>query len=312
MAKKKSKSKEPETKELEAKEPETKELEAKEPKTKELEAKEPKTKELEAKEPKTKELEAKEPKTKELEAKEPKTKESIEKSVEIKEKTIEKVTKEIIAATEDTDDSKKNARKKNEIKLFNRWSFRKVKVQDESLLKYINLRPIIIPHSGGKHEHKRFWKTERMSIVERFINKILAPGFIGKRIKGRNASLTSGKKQKVLKIIENAFSIISETSGNNPIQILVDAIINSSPREETTRISLGGISYQTAVDISPQRRIDLAIKILVQSSVGSTYNNLKTVDECIANELLLASQKNQNSNAIRRRDEIERIAISAR
>jgi small subunit ribosomal protein S7 len=224
-------------------------------------------------------------------------------------KDVEKITDTETLAKKSI---KKLVSSKSEIKLFNRWSFENLEVNDPSLLKYINLQPIIIPHSGGKHEHKRFWKTERVSIVERFINKMLAPGLIGRRIKGRNSSNNSGKKQKALKIVENSFSIIEKTSQKNPIQVLVDAVINSAPREETTRISLGGISYATAVDISPQRRVDLGIKLLVQAAVGSTYNNLKTIDECVATELLLAAQKSQNSKAVRRRDEIERIAISAR
>lgn len=229
---------------------------------------------------------------------------------------IKKDQKDVEEITDTETLAKKSVKKivssKSEIKLFNRWSFENLEVNDPSLLKYINLQPIIIPHSGGKHEHKRFWKTERVSIVERFINKMLAPGLIGRRIKGRNSSINSGKKQKALKIVENSFSIIEKTSQKNPIQVLVDAVINSAPREETTRISLGGISYATAVDISPQRRVDLGIKLLVQAAVGSTYNNLKTIDECVASELLLAAQKSQNSKAVRRRDEIERIAISAR
>lgn len=207
---------------------------------------------------------------------------------------------------------KKGSSNKRIIKLFNRWSFDNLVVDDIGLVDYVNLTPIIVPHSGGKHEHKRFWKTERVSIVERFINKMLAPGLIRRKIKGRHAGLNAGKKQKALKIIENAFTIIEETTGKNPIQVIIDAIINTAPREETTRISLGGISYQTAVDISPQRRVDLAIKLLVQASISSSYNNLTTIDEGIAKELVLAAKKDQNSKAIRRKDEIERIAINAR
>ncbi|MCP4760368.1 MAG: 30S ribosomal protein S7 [archaeon] len=229
-----------------------------------------------------------------------------EKSPKVEEKSPDE---EKISTEEKKTPPKKS---KKEIKLFNRWSFNSLNIKDPSLENYINLVPIIIPHSGGKHEHKRFWKTERVSIVERFINKMLAPGLIGRRIKGRNAGINAGKKQKVLKIMENAFSIIEETTGDNPIQIIVNAVINCAPREETTRISLGGISYQTAVDISPQRRVDLGIKLLVQASIGSAYNNLRTIDECIANELMLAARKDQNSKAVRRKDEIERIAISAR
>jgi small subunit ribosomal protein S7 len=201
---------------------------------------------------------------------------------------------------------------KEQIKLFNRWSFSGVEVTDESLKNYINLNPVIVPHSGGKHQHKRFWKTEHISITERFINKLMSPGLIRKKIKGPGASKNMGKKQKIMNIIYNAFAIVENKTKENPIQILVNAITNSSPREETTRISMGGISYQQAVDISPQRRVDMGIKILVQSIVGMTYSNVKTIDELLANELILAARNDNNSRAVKRRDEMERMAISAR
>ncbi|MHA1584361.1 MAG: 30S ribosomal protein S7 [Promethearchaeota archaeon] len=204
------------------------------------------------------------------------------------------------------------ATKKGAILLFNRWSFDGIEVKDLSLQNYINLTPVIIPHSGGKHQHKKFWKTEHISIVERFINKIMTPGLVGKRIKGRGASANMGKKQKVIKIVYNAFAFIEYKTGENPIQVLVKAIEHAAPREETTRISMGGISYQQAVDIAPQRRIDLSLKIIVQSTVGLTYNNIKTIDEILANELILASRNDAGSRAVKRKDEIERVAISAR
>jgi len=94
--------------------------------------------------------------------------------------------------------------------------------------------------------------------------------------------------------------------------MLVKAIQNAAPREETTRISLGGISYQQAVDISPQRRIDLALKIIVQSTVGLCYNNIATFDEIMAKELILCARNDANSRAVKRKDEMERVAISAR
>ena len=199
-----------------------------------------------------------------------------------------------------------------EIRLFNRWSFEGIEVKDLSLQNYVNLTPVIIPHSGGKHQHKRFWKTEHISIVERFINKIMTPGLVGKRIKGRGSSHNMGKKQKIINIIYNAFAIIENKTGENPIQVLINAIENAAPREETTRISLGGISYQQAVDIAPQRRVDLALKLIVQGTVGLAYNNVKTIDELLANELILAGRNDTNSRAVKRKDELERVAISAR
>ena len=216
------------------------------------------------------------------------------------------------APEKDVPKETKPKKKGAEIKLFNRWTFEGLEVKELSMQSYINLTPVIIPHSGGKHEHKRFWKTTHVSFVERFINKMMAPGLVGRRIKGRGSAWNAGKKQKILGIIQNAFTIIEQKTGENPLQVLINAIINAAPREETTKISLGGISYQTAVDIAPQRRVDLAIRLLVQGAVGQTYNSLKTIDECIASEITYAGRDDQKSRAIKRKDEMERIAISAR
>ena len=201
---------------------------------------------------------------------------------------------------------------KKDIKLFNKWSFNNLEVKDWTLENYINLRPVIIPHTAGRHEHKRFWKTTKISIIERFVNRLLAPGFIGSKIKGHKSSYSSGKKSKLLRNLENAFTLLELNSGQNPIQVLIDAICNSAPREETTRIAMGGISYASAVDVSPQRRVDLAIKHLVQAVASSSHSSERSFAENISRELILASQGNIESKAIKRKDEIERIAVSAR
>jgi small subunit ribosomal protein S7 len=228
----------------------------------------------------------------------------------IKEEKIEEKVEE--KPEEKTEEGATTENLVDKIKLFNRWSFKDLQVTDESLKNYINLTPVIVPHSGGKHQHKKFWKTEHISIVERFLNKMMSPGMVGKRIKGPGASKNMGKKQKIMNILYNVFSIIETKTKENPIQVLVNAIQNSAPREDTTRISMGGISYQQAVDIAPQRRIDMAIKILVQTTIGLTYSNIKTIDELIANELILAAKNDTNSRAVKRRDELERMSISAR
>ena len=200
---------------------------------------------------------------------------------------------------------------KLDVKLFNKWSFDDVEIKDPTLENYINLRPIIIPHSSGRHEHKRFWKSN-ISIVERLLNRLLSPGFIGSKIKGHKSSYNSGKKSKLIKSIKTAFTIIEHISGENPIQILVDAICNTSPREETTRIAMWGISYASAVDIAPQRRVDLAIKYLIQAVGSRSHGNLHSFEENLAQELIMASKNSQESKAIKRKDEVERIAVSAR
>lgn len=201
---------------------------------------------------------------------------------------------------------------KNEIKFFNKWSFDNVIVRDQTLENYINLKPIIIPHSAGRHEHRRFWKSTKVSILERFANRLLSPGFIGSRIRGRKSSFNSGKKGKLLTSIKNAFVLIELTTEQNPIQVLIDAIMNTTPREETTRIAMGGISYASAVDIAPQRRVDLSLKYLSQAIAARSHSNEKQFEENLAQELILAAKNSQESRAVKRKDEIERIAVSAR
>ena len=204
------------------------------------------------------------------------------------------------------------SKSKSEIKLFNKWSFENIELNDFTLEKYINLKAIIIPHSAGRHEHRRFWKSSRVSIIERFTNRLLSPGFIGSRIKGHKSSHNSGKKNKLIKGLKDAFTLIELRTGQNPVQVLVDAIVNTAPREETTKIARGGISYASAVDIAPQRRVDLAIKYLVQAIGARSHGNERMFEENIAQELILAAQNSQESRAVKRKDEIERIAVSAR
>ena len=201
---------------------------------------------------------------------------------------------------------------KKEVKLFNKWSFEAIIIKDRTLENYINLKPIIVPHSAGRHEHKRFWKSSKVSIVERFSNRLLSPGFIGSKIRGHKSSYHSGKKSKLLKSLENAFTLIELLTEYNPIQVLVEGICNSAPREETTKIARGGIRYASAVDIAPQRRVDLALKYLAQAIGARSHSNVRQFEENLAQELMLAANSSQESRAIKRKDEIERIAVSAR
>lgn len=186
-----------------------------------------------------------------------------------------------------------------EIKLFGKWTFHDVEVKDLGLKRYICLKPVFLPHTEGRHEHKRFGKAE-VPIVERLINKLMRPG--------KNA----GKKALAINIVKNAFEIIHLKTGRNPIQVLVEAIERASPREETTRIAYGGIVYHQSVDVSPQRRVDLALRWLTEGARLASFGNPKTIDECLADEIIAAAQGDPKSYAIAKKDEIERIAMASR
>ena len=151
----------------------------------------------------------------------------------------------------------------------------------------------------GRHEHQRFRKA-RVNIVERFINGFMRPG------------KNSGKKARATNFVKQAFEIIYLRTGKNPVEILVQAVENSSPAEDTTRLSYGGVVYHLSVDIAPQRRIDLAIRHLTEAPRKASANNPKAIEECIADELILAASKDIKSYAVSKRNEIERIAQSSR
>jgi small subunit ribosomal protein S7 len=186
-----------------------------------------------------------------------------------------------------------------ELKIFNKWPLEEIEVRDPGLTSYISLKPNLMPHSGGRHEHQRFRKST-VNIVERLVNNMMRHGRCG------------GKKIKAINIVKNAFEIIQLKTGVNPVQILVRAIENSAPCEEVTRIVYGGVAYPVSVDVSPQRRIDLALRFMCEGARQAALNNPKTIDECLAEEIILASERDSRSFAVKKRDEIERIALSSR
>jgi small subunit ribosomal protein S7 len=125
---------------------------------------------------------------------------------------------------------------------------------------------------------------------------------------GKNA----GKKAKAINIVKHAFEIASLRTGKNPIELLVRAIENSAPCEDTTRISYGGIVYHMSVDIAPQRRIDLALRNITNGARAGAANNPKSIEECLADELVLAANNDIKSFAVAKKHEIERVAQSSR
>jgi len=186
-----------------------------------------------------------------------------------------------------------------EIKLFQKWSFKDIAVVDIGLQRYLNLTPMVAPHSMGRHEHQRFRKA-KVNIVERLINGLMRSG--------KNA----GKKAKATNFVKEAFEIINIRTGKNPIEVLVKAVENAAPCEDTTRISMGGVVYHLSVDVAPQRRIDLALRHITDGARASSKNNPRSIQETLADELVLAANKDIKSAAIAKRNEIERVAQSSR
>jgi len=197
---------------------------------------------------------------------------------------------------------------KPDIKLFGRWSYEGIVIRDPGLRRYICLKPVYIPHTFGRHAKTPFGKAN-VPIVERLINRMMSPG----REKGTKKSASvAGKKFMAMRMVYQAFEIIERRTGENPIQVLVRALENAAPREETVEIRQGGIPRRYAVDISPQRRLDLALKFIVAGARRRAWGNPKPFAECLAEEIILAAQNSPDSYAIKKKIEVERIAEASR
>uniref|UniRef100_J3N8C9 Small ribosomal subunit protein uS7c n=1 Tax=Oryza brachyantha TaxID=4533 RepID=J3N8C9_ORYBR len=209
-----------------------------------------------------------------------------------------------------------------EVKLFTRWSFEDVQVNDISLADYLAVsatkHATYLPHTAGRYSAKRFrkpapslphtagrysakrFRKAQCPIVERLTNSLM--------MHGRN----NGKKIMAVRIVKHAMEIIHLLTDANPIQVIIDAIINSGPREDATRIGSAGAVRRQAVDISPLRRVNQAIYLLTTGARESAFRNIKTIAECLADELINAAKGSSNSYAIKKKDEIERVAKANR
>lgn len=191
--------------------------------------------------------------------------------------------------------------------LWNRWDMTGVKIDDPGLQNVINMRPILVPHSGGRHEHKKFGKT-KVNIVERLVNQM---SHFGKKY-AKNTGRMGGKKQKAMNIVKTAFVIIELKTGQNPVQKLVKAIENASPNEDTTRLQYGGVVYHQSVDISPVRRIDLALRFMSEGVREAAFASSRSVEEVLADEIIQAAAGDSNSYSVKKKNEQERVAMASR
>lgn len=173
-----------------------------------------------------------------------------------------------------------------------------VKVEDQGLARYINLDTENI-YLGAVNANKMFAKS-KIPVVERIINNIM------------RTQKYNGKKIKAYKIVRASFDIIEKKTKKNPLQILVNAIQNAAPKEEATRLRFGGILVPKAVDTSPQRRLDIAIRNISTGAVNTSHKNKKRMEQCLAEEIMKAAENDLNSFAVSRKNEMERVAKSAR
>jgi small subunit ribosomal protein S7 len=123
-------------------------------------------------------------------------------------------------------------------KLFGKYDMESLEIKDRSLAQVISLKPILVPHTFGRHSRKSLGKMQ-VNLVERLANKLMRGG-TGEKTSGkviRTRGQMQGKKLKAIKTMEQALMIVEKEAKRNPVQVLIEAVQNSAPREDTTRVS---------------------------------------------------------------------------
>ncbi len=179
-----------------------------------------------------------------------------------------------------------------------KYDMAEVKIEDKGLARYINLEMNDF-FLGAPHANRLFGKS-KLSIVERLINGMM------------RTEIYNGKKTKAYKAVRDAFEIVEKKTKGNPIQALVDALQNASPKEETTRLRFGGILVPKAVDVAPQRRLDIALRNICKGTINTSHKSKKSVESCLADEIVKAAKNDPASFAVAKKNDLERIAKSAR
>lgn len=191
--------------------------------------------------------------------------------------------------------------------LFRKWDLSNIEVRDPGLKTAISLRKTIMPLTFGRSALKRFNKAD-VNIVERLANKLM---HFGKKY-AKNTGRMAGKKIHSINTVKAAFDIIHLKTGKNPVEVLVKAVENSAPNEDTTRIVYGGTVYHVSVDVAPIRRIDLALRFIADSVKEATFSNPKSIEAHLSEQLIAAAQNDPDAPSVKKKRELERIAQASR
>ena len=187
----------------------------------------------------------------------------------------------------------------SKILLFGKWDTSEVVVKDQGLIRYITVSSTEIPSSCGRLTQQQVTKSQ-MAIVERLINRLM------------QTETNTGKKMHCTKMVMDAFDEINKKTKQNPLQVLVDAISNAAPREEIVRLKYGGINVPKSVDSAPIRRVNTALRYIALATWKGSHKTKKPAYLVLANELIMAAKGDTKCFSVGKKDEVERMAKSAR
>ena len=118
-----------------------------------------------------------------------------------------------------------------------------------------------------------------------------------------NNIMLDGKKGVAQKIVYDAFEIIKEKTGKDPLEVFTEAMDNIMPLLEVKARRVGGATYQVPMEVRPERRQTLGLRWLTRYS---RERSEKTMRERLANELLDAL--NGTGGAVKKREDTHKMA----
>ncbi len=118
-----------------------------------------------------------------------------------------------------------------------------------------------------------------------------------------NRIMLDGKKGKAQTILYDAFEIIKEKTGENPLDVFNKALENIKPLLEVKSRRVGGSNYQVPIEVSADRSQALGLRWLVNYA---RLRGGKGMAENLANEIIDAS--NGTGAAVKKREDTHRMA----
>ncbi|WP_062050702.1 30S ribosomal protein S7 [Bacillus sp. JCM 19034] len=118
-----------------------------------------------------------------------------------------------------------------------------------------------------------------------------------------NRIMEDGKRGRAQTILYNAFEIVKERSGNDPMEVFDQALKNIMPVLEVKARRVGGANYQVPVEVKPERRTTLGLRWLVNYS---RLRGEKTMEERLAYEILDAA--NNTGASVKKREDTHKMA----
>ena len=118
-----------------------------------------------------------------------------------------------------------------------------------------------------------------------------------------NQIMQDGKKGTAQKILYEAFDIIKEKTGKDPIEVYNQALENIKPALEVKNRRVGGSNYQVPIEVSEDRAQTLALRWLVNYA---RLRNGRGMAEKIANEIIDAA--NGTGGAVKKREDTHKMA----